>query len=185
MNRILLLITFSITLLTGCQSLNYIPDYNSPISKPPVGTIIQLNQALTFYPGSSRTYVQNGLAKQFNDIDERSPWCQFYRYEPPAALETMRTVEPDSFRVTSSTQSVEIVAIPAVASFASTIILPDMFERNVNERTLSTVMKIESTRQPEIVEFKCAVFNEPFQYNFVSVTQIMQTVGDVVTLKLN
>ncbi len=180
-----ILIIFALLLPGGCQLLNSQVDFDSPNSKPPVGTILKLNQPLSFYPGSSRSYIQDGRAKTFKDIDERSPWCQFYRYEPPAALQTVRTVEPDSFRVISSTQSMELVGIHPELKFTAGLILPDMYDDDTHEKTLSTVMKVKSEKQPEIVEFKCAVFNDPFRQNFVSVHQIQQTLGEVVTMLFN
>lgn len=187
MNRLFFLSALIIPLVSGCQSLNYEVDFDAPHSKPAAGAIVQLNQTLTFQRGSSRSYIQHGLAQNFNGIDEREPWCQFYRYEPAAALKTMRTIGPDSFTITGSSQRMELVEIqPArpVVLLASTIFLPSMKDNDPNAVTLATIMQIKSAKQPEVVELKCAVFDDPYRYNYVSVNKIRQTLGQVVTLKL-
>ncbi len=183
--NLLFFIIAIIPFIAGCQSLNQPANFDSPRSKPAVGTSVQLNQTLTFLPGTSRTYIQNGQKQTFSGIDEREPWCQFYRYEPAAALQTIRTVQPDSFIVKHSSQKMELVELEPVKVAASMLIIPSMLDHDVNARTLSTIMKIRSYKQPEIVELKCAVFDDPFHGNFVSVSQIIKTLGSVVTLKFD
>ena len=183
MTRLLIFLAISI-LITGCQSMSEPVDFSHPKSKPAVGTIVQLNETLIFEQGTSRAYIQNGKAKVFKEVDDRAPWCQFSRYEPRAALETERTAVPDSFTVTKSSQRMELVSAKPFPVLAANVIIPSMLESDgQNAVTLSTIMKIKSDKQPEIAEFKCAVFNDPFVENFVSVDEILKTLGNVVTLK--
>jgi len=173
MTRLLIFLAISI-LITGCQSLSEPVDFSHPKSKPPVGTIVQLNETLIFEQGTSRAYIQNGKAKVFKEVDDRAPWCQF----------TERTAVPDSFTVTKSSQRMELVSAKPFPVLAANVIIPSMLESDgQNAVTLSTIMKIKSDKQPEIAEFKCAVFNDPFVENFVSVDEILKTLGNVVTLK--
>ncbi|MCK5662138.1 MAG: hypothetical protein KAI17_01560 [Thiotrichaceae bacterium] len=183
MTRLLISLAISI-LITGCQSLSEPVDFSHPKSKPPVGTVVQLNETLIFEQGTSRTYIQNGKAKSFKEVDDRAPWCQFSRYEPRAALKTERSAVPDRFTITSSSQRMEMVSAKPFPILAANVIIPSMLDNDgQNAQTLATIMKIKSDQQPEIAEFKCAVFNDPYMENFVSVNQIIDTLGNVVTLK--
>jgi len=171
-------------LISGCQTLSEPVDFSHPKSKPPVGTIVQLNEKLTFQTGTSRSYIQHGKFKEFKGIEDREPWCMFYRYEPRAALKSERSVEPDNFTVTSSLQRAEMVSAKPFFISTFNMILPAMLESdNSNSATLTTTMKIKSDKQPEVVELRCGVFNESFSENYVSVNKILETLGNIVTLK--
>jgi hypothetical protein len=44
-------------------------------------------------------------------------------------------------------------------------------------------MKLQSEKQPQLVELKCAVYADPVLSNFVSVNEIQKTLGDIATLR--
>ncbi len=182
MKRIKFLPGLILLLLSGCQTMSYEDFYDDPTSVPPVGTIVRLNQPLTFQRGSSRSYIQDGEAKPFKSVHSLEPSCMFYLFEPYEAMGSVRTIEPDNFIVTHSAQWIDIAGMqPSVYAFSS-IAIGNMFYDGVSAQNLSTTMKLQSDRQPQVVELKCTVFDDPFYSNFVSVNQIVETLGDVVTL---
>jgi len=183
MRRLLISGSLVLPLIAGCQT--YPVSYDAPYSIPPVGTIIQLNQALTVLPGTSRSFIQYAKPQVYSAVNQRAPWCQFSLYEPPQALRTERTILPDQFTVVRSYQASDTVtSLPFV--FSSSALESNFFNGSgPSSQTLSTVMKLKSEKQPHVVELKCAVFDDPFSYNYVSVSQIQRTLGDIVTLKFN
>lgn len=178
-----LFILLIIPLFSACSSIAPL-SYDSPKSKVPVGSRIQLHDVLTFERGFSRSFIQYGQAKTFAQIEEREPYCLFYRYEPPQALQTVRTVQPDVFSVTRSFQTKFLASLQSTRVAASLIIPGLLNDDGQRETYLSSVMKITSDKQPEIREFKCSVFDDPYEENHVSVTQIRQVLGDLATIQI-
>jgi hypothetical protein len=182
MNRLLLISLPIIVFLSACQTLDYPDSFDSPGSKIPVGSQIELLQPLTFQRGYSRSFIQFGIPITFNQLEERLPYCQFYRYEPPEDLQTVRRIEPDVFTVTRSYQGQDFAKWKSPV-LAQVMPLPGfMNDAGPSDMTLSSILKLESKKQPEIVELKCAVFAEPFKRNYVSVNEIRNTLGNVASI---
>lgn len=171
-------------LLTACVSLTDEQFLNSPFQVPPVGSQIQLHQQLNVEPGYSRAFIQAGEITIPGNLKIRDPYCQFYRLEPPEALLTRRVIKADQFQVIRAYQSTDI-AIWKPQKLAQ--LSPSMgfiIDDSPSSMTLSTVMKLESARQPEVIELKCAIFTDPFSENFLSIKEIQSTLGTVATLIL-
>jgi hypothetical protein len=164
--------------LTGCQSLN------APTQIPPTGSIIELTQPISVYPGYSRSFIQSGKAVKSAELNRRYPWCQFRLYEPPAALETERSIQPDRFVVTNSYKMYEsVAAIPT--QITSTMLFPNIMENDgPSAQDLSTIMKIESSAQPQVVEFKCSIFTDPVANKFLTINEMRSALGNVVKIHL-
>lgn len=166
--------------LISCQTMKSSDPYDSPQSTISTGSMIELLQPLDFLPGYSRTFIQSGQPQTYSEVDQRLPYCQFYRYEPPSAVQTLRSIQPDLFKVTASSQTMEI-GTTGVSIFAS---IGYSGRRDRDDYLLSSVMKLSSDLQPEIVELKCAVLDESDHWNFLSVNQIKATLGELVTITL-
>jgi len=173
----------ALALLAGCQSSLYSDFYDKPKSLPPIGSTIDLHQTLFVRPGFSRSFIQYGKAMDDRGVYQRQPWCQFYLYESQQALQTERTILPDQFTVTESYQWVNSTVSPPI-KVASTSAFGHMFHHDVSAQTLKTIIKLESDKQPHVIELQCAVFKEPYYYNYLSVRDIQKTLGEVVTLHL-
>ncbi|MBC8212002.1 MAG: hypothetical protein H8E21_13150 [Gammaproteobacteria bacterium] len=169
--------------LSACQPLIYGDPFDAPTLKVPLGSLLQLHQALNFEPGYSRSFIQSGKALTYQQLEAYQPFCQFLRYEPPQALETLRTMQADTFRVTRSRQEEEVEGLSGFGVMISlgSIGLGD--SRGLQK--LSAVLKIKSESQPEIVELRCSVYDQPYQWNYLSVNQIKAILGSLVTLKLS
>jgi hypothetical protein len=169
--------------LSACQTYNTKVDKDSPSHTPPVGSIIELNQPISVYPGYSRSFIQFGKPVKSREVSQRYPWCQFRLYEPPAALEAERRIQPDKFLVTQSNRRFEIVATRPQL-LASSILWLNILDDAPSDQNLSSIMKLQSKRQPQVVEFKCSVLTEPQIYNHVTINEMQQALGEVVTIHI-
>ena len=167
--------------LCACRSVVYSDPLDAPSGRVPVESQLQLHQQLYFQPGYSRSFIQSGKALTYQQLDRYQPFCQFYRYEPPQALETVRSLQPDTFRVTKSFLEIE----SGMPGFSVMISLGSLGMRNSHGlQNLSSVLKLESLVQPEIVELRCSDYNEPLHWNYLSVNQIKAVLGSIATLRL-
>jgi hypothetical protein len=191
LNRTSLLI---IVLLAGCQGappLSYETPYDNPRNLPPPGTIIELNETLTFSPGKSRSNIQNGTALGSGRFDHYQPWCQFYLHESKDVMKTTRTIEPDRFTVVSSGRNVDHTSTkPVELTFVSVGVGGPVYSRRlidgeIGAQSLKTTMRLRSENQPQVRELRCAISDDPWSYNFLSINQIIGALGDVATLKLS
>lgn len=172
-----------VALLSACQTYNTSVDKDSPAYTLPVGSIIELNQPINVYSGYSRSFIQFGEAVKSREVNQRYPWCQFRLYEPPEALETKRSILADKFLVTQSNRRFEIVA-SRPQLLASSMLLFNMLDDDPSDQNLSSIMKIQSEKQPQVVEFKCSIFTEPQINNYLSISEMQQALGDIVTIHL-
>ena len=168
-------------LLAGCQTpaFNYENPNDNPRRVPPEGSVVVLNQPLQFRVGSSRSYVQFGVA-QTGGVNIREPYCMFYLYEPSEALKQERTIQPDQFTVIKSFQASEFASVKPVVQAAVIRRSGD----GPSAQTLATTLRLKSELQPQVRDLKCSVFGEANLYDFVSINQIIETLGDVATLQL-
>ena len=172
-------------LLIACSTLSEEQFLNSPFHVPPVGSRVQLHQRLNVEPGYSRAFIQGGESRMPDELKIRDPYCQFYRFEPPEALQTRRYIEMDEFLIIRAYQSEDIAVLkPQRLARLSTAAMFIMDDDSPSSMTLSTVMKLKSGNQPEIIELKCAIFTDPFVENFLSIKEIQTTLGKVATLHI-
>lgn len=173
--------------LAGCQIDNYTYEtpYDEPWRVPAKGTIIELKQALTFSPGSSRIYIQDGVISSRRGVDDYRPWCQFYLYESKDDMKHPRTIEPDQFTVVRASQNVLYVQFKPVTVATVGVGSPYMFARDdVGAQTLATTMRLKSNKQPQVRELICATTDDARRENFVSVNKIQATLGNIAELTL-
>lgn len=177
--------------LGGCQYNNYVYETpnDEPWSVPAKGTVVELTQALTFSPGSSRVYIQDGIVSNRSGITEYRPWCQFYLYESQDDMKHSRSIEPDRFTVTRSSQNVGLVeaaplelaavGIGVGAGYGTSY----MYARDdAGPQPLTTTMRLSSDKQPQVHELICSVSDDMRRANFVSINKIKATLGDIAIL---
>lgn len=172
-----------LALISGCQTYSDAYDRNLPTHTPAVGSIIELHQPLSVYPGYSRSFIQFGKALKANEVNHRYPWCQFRLYEPASALDSERIINADRFVVIQSNKRMENIASNP-PMLASSILLLDMLDDDPSDQYLSSIMRIQSETQPQVFEFKCSIFTEPRIYNYATIPQMQQTLGSLVTINV-
>ena len=171
-------------MLAGCQSLT-LDYYQTPGQLPPAGSSIELHQTLEFQVGYSRSFIQFGKAINFEQLRVRYPHCLFYRYEPPEALQTLREVQPDRFVITDAWVSTDLAAGLPVFSGSMIKTLGGFDGDGPSSQTLTTTMRLESPAQPEIIELRCSIFTIPYLNNYLTLDEIINTLGEVATLQID
>lgn len=188
-------LTFCIALtsLAGCESvsLTYDDPMDNPYSVPPPGSVIVLNEPLTFPPNHSRNNIQNGKILGPGRVNLYAPSCQFYLYDSRESLKTTRTIEPDRFEVTRSSQGVEYVQAKPVEVAAAdmsvgfnTAYMRLRYDDDRGPVKMKTTMRVSSEKQPQVHEINCSMYDDLWMRSYVSVNQIIETLGDVATLEL-
>ena len=187
-----LMLCLTLALFAGCQSTpnSYTTPYDNPHYAPPPGTVIELHQALKFSPNNSRSNIQNGVALGSKSYDRFQPMCQFYLYESKEVMSKPRSIEPDRFTVIKSGQSLDYTLFEPIKvaygsiGFGGPQYFGNMFDDEMGARTMITTMKLRSEKQPQVHELRCLMDDDPYLQNFVTINQMIKTLGVVATLHL-
>lgn len=164
-----------VPLLVGCQSL---PGYSYPTGPTPmpVVTSVILNQELHIRPDYASVYIQSGKARATNSAGEYHPHCILeLRTLSPSA----RTVQPDTFTVTGITRDRNMTSLDglmlaqAMASGGG----------DINPVMSTTTISLHSDRQPDVFRLNCQQLDEPFHAHHVSMAEMQEALGDVMTLR--
>jgi len=184
--------------LAGCQTaqLSYETPYDNPYNLPANGTVVELHQTLSFSPGNSRSNIQNGTAIGQSGYDRFNPWCQFYLYESKEAMKVSRTIEPDKFTVIHASQNmdytnlgpiltepIEVAAMSVGIGFGKPLYFGSSLD-DTGLRTMRTTLRLHSEKQPQVHELRCMVDDDPYLRRFVTINQMIKTLGEVATLHL-
>ena len=174
--------------ITGCQSTSvfYESPYDNPHVLPPPGTVVELHSSLQFAANNSRSTIQNGQKIGTGRFSRFDPWCQFYLYEPKEAMASPRSIEPDRFTVTKSFQNVDFaLSEPLQVARVGVGIGVPFYGRNddVGSRTMKTTMRLRSEKQPHVHELRCGQDDDPYLQNYVTINEMIKTLGDIATLK--
>ena len=182
MKKIIFPLLVMILTLTACQSIPR--GYDSPQSLPPVGSIIELNQPLTVPSNSTRVYIQDGSTRNFDNVDIHYPSCHFFLHQHPRDLDRPRTIQADRFTIIESYTWEEVFLASNKVSASMTVSMADG-DGTATQWNLSTIMKLQSEKQPQVVRLKCSIFDYPDHFNYLSVEQIIKALGNIATLHLN
>ncbi len=183
-----LMLCLTLALFASCQSTpnSYKTPYDNPHYAPPPGSVIELHQDLKFSPNISRSNIQNGVALGSKSYDRFQPMCQFYLYESKEVMRKARSIEPDSFTVIKSSRSLDYTLLEPVkvAYGGGPLYFGDMFDDEMGTRTMITTMRLRSETQPQVHELRCLMDDDPYLQNYVTINQMIKTLGGVATLHL-
>ena len=178
--------------VTACQPGPY--QFTDPLDNPrgmlAPGSVIELNQPLTFYPNSSRARVQNGKALGQSRYNMYTPSCEFYLYDTKESLATTRILEPDRFEVVSTYQGVDYVSakpVEVAGRVGVGVGVPRVggaYYDDIGPVPFKTSMRVRSDRQPQLHEINCTAMDDLWTRNYVSINQIIQTLGEVATVHM-
>ncbi len=171
-------------LLSACASLNMESEQARLKRLVSPGTIIELHEPLTVPMDYSRTFIQDGKSVISRELEVRSPYCQFYRFETQQELQTVRVIQPDRFSVIGTSTRMHLASVdPNMLSMGRSMsVVRPRYENFLSESTLQTIIKIKSEKQPAVVELTCMIFSFPHQKNYVTFDEIIETLGDLVTI---
>ncbi|HUT39864.1 MAG TPA: hypothetical protein VM011_00850 [Gammaproteobacteria bacterium] len=169
--RILALLAISL-LLGACQSL---PGYSYPSgpTPQPVLTSVTLNRELHVRPDYASVYIQSGQARLTNSAAEYHPHCIL---ELRTVASVARTVQPDTFTVTGIHRDRFMAGLDGLmlAELAS--------GGDYNPVMSTTTLTLHSDRQPDVYRLSCQQLDEPFRAHHVTLAEMQQALGDVITL---
>ncbi len=175
--RIYIVSTITVVALTGCQSYSQVsPD--SWMVKPKVGSKLTLHQDLEVPLGKSRVYIQLGEVRKHADINEYKPYCYFYLNRPRNELENSMTIVADDFTI----QNVYRRRVSFRYEKLQVATVFGMFEAGNSQRTMATYSDIYSPNQLQVTRLICAVWDDPYEYNHVSLAEIVRTLGNIATI---
>lgn len=185
-------ITGILLLISSCATGPY--PVTSPYFQIPIGSYIELNQALTVTPNRGRVYLQYGKVVTEKEKDNYQPHCWFLSWK---VLETPQTINPDVFTVMRSQKDEEIVRNLSNIKLASnTIETSPGIEttigkgRNTNRIDDSaplaviytTQIHIHSEKQADIRLLECSHWDDPNSGDHLTVDQMQQALGKIATI---
>jgi len=167
--------------LFACQTQPYAE--NSPYYRIPVGSSIEVTQALTIPANTARVYIQYGKPVDYQSVDQYEVHCWVFSWK---VLEENQTVKPGNFIVTRVQEFEEFVYRDNKIQLAS--ITKTRFQDIHGGATAieyKTVLTIHSDMQPNIRRLVCNHWEDPIDARHLSLAQIRTALGEIITIKLN
>ncbi|HBE91769.1 MAG TPA: hypothetical protein DDW55_04300 [Gammaproteobacteria bacterium] len=149
----------------------------------PVGSVIQLNQALTIPARQARTAVQYGNATQ--GTDKWDPYCEFL---VNTLAKTQTTLPAGDYRVTK----IQRAQIP----YANTKPSGGQMVASADETTTwvaqspsyswlyKTILLLESNTYPDVRQLECGTVFNGYEARHITIKEFEILAGDVMTLKI-
>jgi hypothetical protein len=170
-------------ILAGCSSGPY--PASSPYFTIPAGSMLVLNQELTIPPNAARIYIQYGKVVSSKQKDDYYAHCWFESWR---VLDSAQTIRPDTFTITRSIQTDDVVQRGMTRRYA---MLDTAYNSNSPEGggpmalVYSTEMLIHSDKQPDIRRFVCSHWENPDDARHLTVGEMQKALGNIATIKLN
>jgi hypothetical protein len=182
MRRILILASLVLA-LGGCGSFSFDGDERSPYFVVPRDSRVVLAQALTIAGGEVAVYLQDGRVMPFAKVRKYYPHCKFELYTLSAPP---RTVAPDEFTVIRSLQEETHSAAAGLIRLARRMgaAMGDAESGGRPLVSFTTRLYLRSAQQPDVFRLSCAQWGYPPQDRHVTIAEMRQTLGGVITLKL-
>lgn len=162
--------------LTACQA-TVVGDETSSSYPPPVGSRFTLKQALTVPADSAHVTLQKGRVVNLRELDLYRPACNLYL---KTVRDTGQTVAPDEFVVK---RAYRVTTFVAHAGFVRAVGLSGQ-DGGPTVLLYRTTLDLESQRQPQVRRLVCERWDHPALGNHLSINEIRQALGDIMTLTL-
>jgi len=164
MTRFLLLCSISL-LLVACQSL---PPANS--TDTPAIKTVTLKQDFPIRPDRSNEYIQGGEIRPYESIEQYYTHCKLELRE---IADIKRIVKPQRFNVTRIYRQEEFVG------FRKMMLAGDGDSGLIMS---TTYLFLQSEKQPDIFRLSCMRQDESFYARHVTVEEMQDTLGSIMTL---
>lgn len=143
------------------------------------GSTVEVMQTLTA-PSGARLNIQNGEVVPWRKVVERRPYCQFRLLRPSGQMDESFQVDAGTFTVKRVYRQKDFVGLqPRQYAFGDG---DEDFENTPSERTMATYFELASDSQPEVYQLVCARWDDPYDYNHLSLEEMRQTLGDLVRI---
>jgi hypothetical protein len=142
------------------------------------GDEVVLHQPLDAVAGS-RIYLQHGKVVNGNAFQHREPFCYFHVYRDSAIINTAFRVTEDRFSITRTGRSIEysMDSTPGYLLAAG-----GFFTQEASAQNMMIRFALDSPAQPDVRWLKCGIFAVPGERNYLAMEEVLETLGDLVTL---
>jgi len=166
--------------LLGCAGADR-PDPDSPFWLPPVGTLVDLHQALTVPPPAARLFVQRGELTSSGGHDQYYPSCNF---ELEKISEQPQVIEPGRFSVVRvwGQQGDYVQQLPGRQAGA---LLADNQDAGSTMVIHQVHMRLASKQQPDVRNLSCrGGLDDPWLARPPSVDEMREALGEIADIVL-
>ena len=179
-------VIFGATLLvTGCQTVSYQGNENSPYYVVPTGSRVVLENELTIPGDRAAVYIQGGQPRSYWDVNPYYPYCKF---EVRTRKDSAQKIQPDDFAVTRAFQETppSVRAEPQGPDVSARLVRVSSMDSDggISATVFATTMWLHSDRQPDVFRMTCAQWGYLPLDGHLSIAQIRKTLAGVFTLKL-
>ncbi len=170
--------------VSGCQ---YVPERSedSPFYPPPAGSRLVLHEDLKISAHKGGVFIQGGeIQSSYWAIQQYYPYCEF---EVRKVKAEPQTVHADTFVITKTVQEADNPAagLPGThPMFASAHGMVAMVDNGIGPEGYSTVMYLESPRQPNVLRITCSHWQDPPLAEHLTIAEIRGALGEIFELQL-
>jgi hypothetical protein len=164
--------------LAGCTMSSAFP----PPYSVPAGSTITINKELPVKPNSLRVTMQYGKIIDRSDVESYYPNCHFELY---TLSDEPRTIEPDEVTITRFVNQTHLVSsgmlmyagLAISGGFGGNDGGPPMAEVYVTD------IYLHSEKQPDLYTLTCQHWEDPYDGDYLTMSQIQEALGDLATIK--
>jgi len=180
-----MIVMLSATLLvTGCHTVSYEGNENSPYYVIPAGSRLGLEREIVIPANRAAVYIQGGQVRLLADVNSYYPYCKF---EVRFPRDVMQKVQPDDFVVTRAYQEtpLSVRADPQGSDRGGRLVhVVSMDSGDASAIAYATTIWLHSDRQPDVFRMTCAQWGYPPLGGHLSIADIRKTLVGVFTLKI-
>jgi hypothetical protein len=174
MRKLLIMI---VLFASGCQT-PVARDETSPLFVVPVGSTLTLHRPLRIPPNDAGVYIQYGRVLAYNQVDAYYAHCDF---EVRTRRAVAQTVRPDTFGITRVVQDTSLVDSGTKQLAAGAKFRP---YGDIAHLVYATEMYLRSASQPDVLRLTCAHREPPEEGDHLSIAQIRQALGELMSLQI-
>ncbi|MEN8205313.1 MAG: hypothetical protein ABFS24_04785 [Pseudomonadota bacterium] len=158
-------------MITACQP-GTLPRTDNNDSETAAITTVTLKQDFPIRPDRSNEYIQDGKISFYEAISEYHPHCKL---ELRTIADTERVIHPETFSVTRVYRQEDFVGYKKMI-FAG--------DGDSGQIMSTTYLFLHSEKQPAIFRLSCMRLDESFYARHVTVDEMRDTLGDLMTFSL-
>lgn len=167
--------------VAGCAGVTNMAYEDTWYVTPKPGSRVEVQETLAL-GGGARISLQNGKVMRWGDVYKLKPYCQFRVMRSSGQLDEPLRINPDTFIVEQVYRRKDVVSLEGVQyAFAD----GEDFNNSPSQRSMSTYLELSSEAQPDVYRLVCSRWDDPFDRNHLTISEIRQSLGDLVRLVLN
>ena len=165
---------------SSCQAGIGIDIEKSPYYTIPIGSTLTLNREITFPADIVSVFIFDGQIVPRSTIDVYKPHCKFELYDMKPQSQT---IQPDTFTIRKVVE--HYVTYTPERLLHTKFVLNRHTHGGPSYQPYTTYMYLQSDKQQNVYRLSCLHWEDPVDARYLTVAQIKQVLGDMITLKLN